>query len=176
LKKDTYSESGYKVYGQEQVIRGDIALGDYYIPLSKFAEMQVFEIQEGDVLLSLVGTIGKVLVVPAEFEKGIINPRLLRLRPNEETVLSSFFKFMLLIDTSLRQINGLSGGGTMPVINGGVIKRILTPIIGLPEQKQIMGFLAQIEKKSDQLVVELTKLRQQKQGLMQDLLTGKVRV
>ena len=31
LKKDCYVPAGYKVYGQEQVIRGDATFGDYYI-------------------------------------------------------------------------------------------------------------------------------------------------
>src|SRR5699024_10044133 len=31
LKKEFYTEDGYKIYGQEQVIRDDLTYGDYYI-------------------------------------------------------------------------------------------------------------------------------------------------
>jgi type I restriction enzyme S subunit len=31
LTKDVYVESGYRVYGQEQVIPNDFTIGDYYI-------------------------------------------------------------------------------------------------------------------------------------------------
>ena len=70
-----YTFCGYRVYGQEQVIADDLRAGDYYIPEAKFYELRTFAVQSGDLLLSLVGTIGKVLVVPAEFHPGIINPR-----------------------------------------------------------------------------------------------------
>ena len=59
LTKDKYSSSGYKIYGQEQVIADDFGIGDYYIPEKLFAELQRYEVLTGDVLVSCVGTFGK---------------------------------------------------------------------------------------------------------------------
>ena len=64
ITKSMYVHEGYKVYGQEQVISGDITIGDYYIPESKYEELTAFKVQASDVLISLVGTIGKSLIVP----------------------------------------------------------------------------------------------------------------
>ena len=36
LKKECYVPKGYKVYGQEQVIRGDASCGSYYITEQKY--------------------------------------------------------------------------------------------------------------------------------------------
>ena len=41
LKKDCYVPAGYKVYGQEQVIRGDATFGDYYIGQENTANLRV---------------------------------------------------------------------------------------------------------------------------------------
>jgi len=78
LTKNTYVAAGYKVYGQEQVIRGDHLYGDYYISKAKFNDLKSCSVQAGDILLSLVGTAGRVLVIPPGASEGIINPRLIR--------------------------------------------------------------------------------------------------
>ena len=58
LKKEFYVPSGYKIYGQEQVIKDDPYLGDYYIDEERFKSLQSCETIQGDFLISLVGTIG----------------------------------------------------------------------------------------------------------------------
>jgi type I restriction enzyme S subunit len=62
LKKDIYCENGYKIYGQEQVISGDENFGDYFIDHKKFNQLSSCAVKPGDILISLVGTIGRVLV------------------------------------------------------------------------------------------------------------------
>jgi type I restriction enzyme S subunit len=176
LTKDQYTSTGFRIYGQEQVIAGSLAIGDYYISAAKFAEMRAFEVVENDVLLSLVGTVGCVLVASAPFEPGIINPRLIRLRPAPKKVSADFLKYLLLTNEVGRQIDNLSGGGTMPVINGKVIRRIGVPILNIAEQTLIVDRLGALERQLSSAINQLSKLKSQKLGLMQDLLTGKVPV
>lgn len=176
LTKDIFTTSGFRVYGQEQVISGNLEIGDYYISPHKFAEMRTFEILEGDVLLSLVGTVGCVLIVEAPFEPGIINPRLLGLRPLLEKASPHFVRYLLLTDGLRKQIDSLAGGGTMPVINGKIIRRLRIPMISPEEQKLIVTRLESLEHSVTSTTTHLAKLHQQKQGLMHDLLTGRVRV
>jgi len=64
----------------------------------------------------------------------------------------------------------------MPVINGKVIRRLRAPLIERKEQERIVQRIASLEAKIESSTTHLAKLRQQKQGLMQDLLTGRVRV
>src|SRR5574340_400005 len=61
LKKKFYVASGYKIYGQEQVISGDPNFGDYFIDEAKYRELESCAVKPGDLLISLVGTAGKVL-------------------------------------------------------------------------------------------------------------------
>lgn len=176
IKKDMYTSSGYRVYGQEQVIAGTLTIGDYYVSSAKYSEMSVFSVKAGDVLVSLVGTIGHVLVIPSKYEEGIINPRLMRFRVNKKVCDPYFLRFLLLDSSVSHQLERFATGGTMPVLSGKIFKKVSMPIIPKGEQRKITEILTGTEEKILSLSKEHNKLIQIKLGLMQDLLTGKVRV
>lgn len=176
LTKDMYVEVGYRVYGQEQVIGGTLDIGDYFITRRKYSEMGGFAVEEGDVLISLVGTIGNVLIVPHRHHPGIINPRLLRFRPDPRHCVPQFLKALLLSQPVRLQLDTFATGGTMPVLSGGIIRKLRVVILGLNEQKRIIQMIAGSEAALLSSSTHLAKLRSLKTALMQDLLTGKVRV
>jgi type I restriction enzyme S subunit len=176
LKKEIYTNSGYKVYGQEQVIEGSLAIGNYYIDKKRYHRMRTFSIKEGDVLISLVGTIGHVLIVRKPFEEGIINPRLLRFRPNLYKCYPPFLRYLLLSESTQIQLISLKTGGTMPVLSGTSIKKLIVPKIKKEEQEKIGHTIRFLEEMIEKENRYLGKLKLIKQALMQDLLTGKVRV
>ena len=49
----------------------------------KYEQLKSCSVKVGDFLISLVGTIGKVLVLSEKSERGIINPRIVQLSLNE---------------------------------------------------------------------------------------------
>lgn len=176
LTKDSYVVSGFKVYGQEQVIAGSLEIGNYYISEMKFREMSTFEVLTDDVLISLVGTVGCVLVAKPPFERGIINPRLMRLRPAYGVVFPDFLKNLLLSANVRRQLDILAGGGTMPVINGKIVRRLVVPLLSYDEQVKVASRINALEEVISSTNESMAKLRQHKQGLMHDLLTGRIQV
>ena len=95
LKKSCYVPSGYKVYGQEQVIAGNENIGDYYISEEKYQELISCKIQPYDILISLVGTVGKVLILSAECEPGVINPRLIKVSLDRKKCSQNFSNTIL---------------------------------------------------------------------------------
>jgi len=176
IKKESYSESGFKVYGQEQVIAGDQEIGSYFVPLRKFQELQDFAVEVGDVLISLVGTIGKALVLKAPLALGLINPRLMRLRPNPRIADPEFVGLLVSSNAFVSQVIANAGGGTMPVINKRIISAILVPVVPLNEQQEILRRKNAVDERISCESAALRKLKAQKSGLMDDLLTGRVRV
>lgn len=129
LKKEDYVEQGYKIYGQEQVIRDDLNFGDYYIDKNKFESLKTCAVSAGDLLISLVGSFGKIAVVPEQFDKGIINPRLMKVKFNDKIASPWFMKYLLTTTEMLRKIESLSHGGTMGILNVGKVKQldVITP-------------------------------------------------
>lgn len=176
ITKSMYRRTGYKIYGQEQVIRADHTFGNYYIGRTKYSELMGFEVQPWDILISLVGTVGKVLVIPENHEPGIINPRLMRLRPNKANCDATFLGQVLTSSFFTRKLIALAGGGTMPVINKRIIQNVALPVIPLLEQTEIRSRVSALLQRLDSEKGLLVKLHTQKSGLMDDLLTGRVRV
>lgn len=137
LTKSCYTPSGYKIYGQEQVIRGDANYGDYYIDEKKFLELKSCEVEVRDLLISLVGTIGKVLIIPDKFEKGIINPRLVKVSLHSEISPEYIAKYLgstLAINMFKRD----SHGGTMEILNLKMLKGLPIPLPPVIEQYEIV--------------------------------------
>jgi type I restriction enzyme, S subunit len=176
LKKSMFVKNGYKVYGQEQVISNDFSVGNYYISEEKFNKLKDFEIKPNDVLISLVGTFGKISVVPDKVEKGIINPRLIKISPNTKKMLSKFLKYLLTSDLLQRQMSQYTHGGTMGILNAKIIKDLCFPVPPIPEQNAITMILQEIDAEIEKETIYKKYLEDSKKGLMQVLLTGKIRV
>jgi type I restriction enzyme S subunit len=176
LTKNTYVATGYKVYGQEQVIRGDYSYGDYYISKAKFNELESCSVQAGDILLSLVGTAGRVLVIPPGAPEGIINPRLIRFSFDERVISPLYFQFLFETASYQSALARSAQGGTMGVLNAGVLRPISIPLPRLAEQEAIVEVLSDADAFIESQEQLLAKKRQIKQGAMQELLTGKRRL
>jgi type I restriction enzyme S subunit len=149
LKKEYYEKSGYKIYGQEQVIADDFNMGDYYINEEKFQQLKSCEIQEDDILISLVGTYGKISVVPKNVEKGIINPRLMKISLNKSLFNPYFFKFLLQTKQMYDRISVFSRGGTMDIVNVGIISNVKVFIPPIKKQNEFCEMLISIGKQKE---------------------------
>ncbi len=139
LKKEFYSESGYKIYGQEQVISGDSTFGDYFIDEAKYRELESCAVKPGDLLISLVGTAGRVLVLPPTASPGIINPRLLKLSLNQIHIEPAYAAYMLQSAWAKHYFKLQGHGGTMEILNLGIIKALPVPLPPLTEQRRIVS-------------------------------------
>ena len=179
LTKDMYVASGYRVYGQEQVIPGDFTVGDYYISDGVFDELSQYAVAPGDLLISCVGTFGKIAIVPDDVEPGIINPRLIRLRVRSD-VKAGFLCEVLRSQVVFEQFAVLSRGGTMDVINIGTLSNIYVPCPPFEEQQRILSFLADSLMEIDSLVAEadatIALLKERRTALISAAVTGKIDV
>lgn len=146
LKKEYYVKSGYKIYGQEQVISGDPDYGDYYIDEDRYRQLENCAVQAGDVLISLVGTYGKLLIMPERFEPGIINPRLMKITFDKEKVNPYYFKHYFLSDSLKRSLANNTHGGTMDILNLGIVRKLRMPLPPIELQNKFVAFVSQVDK------------------------------
>ncbi|MBL9115071.1 MAG: restriction endonuclease subunit S [Verrucomicrobiaceae bacterium] len=128
----------------------------------------------GDVLLTKDGTLGRIAVV--DREDVCINQSVAVLRP-QETRHSTFLAALLSSPRWQDKMIADAGGSTIKHIYITVVDRML---IGWPkiqnEIDRIVECVAQATQTLADETTHLAKLRHQKQGLMQDLLTGRVPV
>jgi type I restriction enzyme M protein len=161
VKKEIYVKDGYKVYGQEQVIKGDINYGNYYIDKQTYKSLESCSIKAGDILISLVGTYGKLLVVPEIFKPGIINPRLMKITLNKDKCLPDYFQIIFENGDIKNQVNNMSYGGTMGILNTTILRELKIPIPPIKIQKQIIEKI-QKEKELVESSKKLIEIYEQK--------------
>lgn len=178
LKKSFYTKSGYKIYGQEQVIAGDPFFGNYYVDETKYEELITCKVQPKDALISLVGTIGKVLILPHNTEDGVINPRLIKLSFHKKYYLPEFFKYYFE-SSFLKSIYKIDAhGATMDIINMGIIKKLPFPLCSLREQeeviKQIDKHMSIIDKLETVVQKSIKESKRLRQSILKQAFEGKL--
>jgi type I restriction enzyme, S subunit len=146
LKKHEYTASGYRVYGQEQVIAGRFDIGNYHVSPAKYAQLKACAISDGDLLISLVGSFGRVLVVPPGTAPGIINPRLLKITPDQSQVIPEFLAAQLALPSLQAALAQNAHGGTMGVLNAALLKRTHAIVPPIPLQREYVRRCAHIER------------------------------
>lgn len=145
LKKSFYVKKGYKIYGQEQVIRNDAHYGDYYIDEQRYQSLISCSVKPGDLLVSLVGTIGRVLVLPDDIEPGIINPRLVKVSLDHRVIFPEFLSAYLASPLVKAIFSIAAHGGTMDVLNLTILKSVPVPVPPKLEQQLILSEIERIE-------------------------------
>ena len=168
LKKEFYVRSGYKIYGQEQVICGDASFGDYYIDEEKYKELKNCAVQACDILISLVGTYGKTLIMPDNYEAGIINPRLMKITLNKNKVTPIYFKYYFESNALKASMDANTHGGTMGILNLGIIRQMKIQVPPLSLQNQFAAFVERVDQQKQTVQQSLEKLELLKKALMQE--------
>lgn len=177
LKKELLVSSGYKVYGQENVFERSMEPGIRYITKEYFNKLKTCELKSGDFIVSMMGTIGKCMIVPQKFEAGIMDSHLIRLRLRKELIDVNYLLHYFSSSILQNQVNVFSVGGIMAGLSSRIIKQIS---ISLPKEVEKQTHIAQILSDMDneiqELEKQLEKYKMMKQGMMQSLLTGKIRL
>lgn len=177
LKKDSFVESGFRVYEQRNAIYKSCDIGTYFIDRSKFNEMQRFQVKPGDFIISCSGTIGRIYQIPSGADPGIINQALLKISTDSDIVHDRFFYLTFEWDKFQERIIDSTQGGAMQNLVGMDIFKT-TPVIlpPPPEQRAIAAALADVDGLITALDRLIAKKRAIKQATMQQLLTGKTRL
>jgi len=112
------------------------------------------------------------------YDAALISPMYTVFQSSENQVHDGFL-YRVLKTERYRQIFALNTNGSVNrrgSLRWKEFSKIKVPLPTLPEQQQISNVIDTFDKEIDLLQQKLAALRQQKQGLMQQLLTGKIRV
>ncbi|BBM03106.1 restriction endonuclease subunit S [Microbulbifer sp. GL-2] len=133
------------------------------------------ELAGSEVLLSVMGTVGRTMVVPSECAGWNVNRALAVMRLNSATDPFYFCEYLKSPFVNGRLIEQAIGSAQKR-INLGDLKKYKVRIPPLSEQKKIAQILSTWDKAIDTSEKLLANSRQQKKALMQQLLTGKKRL
>lgn len=127
---------------------------------------------KGTVILSFGATIGEVGIaeVPLTTKQGIAG-----IIPNPKKITKEYLYYFLL--TQKKKLNQLASGSTIKEVRPSVIKKHIKILLPpLSQQKKIAEILSGVDDKIEINQKIKDQLTQLKKGLMQDLLSGMVRV
>jgi type I restriction enzyme S subunit len=132
------------------------------------------QVKNGDILIARVGA-NMGLVCEITGLVGEANSANVIIIKDQQNLSSRFYTSYLSSIRGQKQIQRKGAGGAQEVLNISVAKTIHVPFIPLPEQQKIASFLSAVEQKIQQLTHKKELLEQYKKGVMQQLLSGKLR-
>ena len=129
----------------------------------------------GDMLVTGVGTLGKVYVVPDDREFYFKDGNIIWFRISSK-VRSDFLKQLFLTQLINKQIEDASAGTTVGTYTISTAKKTIVPLPPILEQRSIATILSDMDAEITAIEQRHDKTLLLKQGMMQELLTGKTRL
>ena len=152
-------------------------LSEYrYISKETSFKFQRTILHEGDFVLSVRGTMGKIGYIQSYLENANMTANLMRISPNREEVNPLWMKQFFMSDFFQRRLDAASSATTIKTIKAPELKEIELALPPLNEQKQIAWILSSVDEEIEKETNHKEQLEVLKKGLMQVLLTGKIRV
>lgn len=179
LTTDEYLDEGYAYLITGTDFRnGKIAWETcHFVDKYRYDQDVNIQVDNGDILITKDGTIGKVAIVSGLNKKATLNSGVFVLRPKANAYDSRYVYYILLSQIFADFLNKLEAGST---INHLYQKDFVTFEFELPptlvEQTAIAAILSDMDAEIDALTAKLAKIRKIKQGMMQELLTGRIRL
>ncbi|MCU0324722.1 MAG: restriction endonuclease subunit S [Spirosomaceae bacterium] len=175
-----YQKEGVLLIRSQNVHNSKLLLDDVaYINEKINEQMLGSQLEKYDVLLNITGaSIGRSAFVPSNLPKANVNQHVCAIRQNTKSESRALFLSEFLIsEKGQNQIKQNNAGGNREGINYSMIKAIR---LGYPQENSEFDRIAKCIKTFEKTLIlneiELSKLQTTKTGLMQDLLSGKVRV
>ena len=143
-------------------------------------EIKNFEVRRGDVFFTRTSEtpdeIGVASVVLDEAKQTVFSGCVLRGRPKDGRICNEFKAYCFQSEYVRKQIVSQASYTTRALTNGKLLSKVLLPLPHLKEQTAIATVLSDMDAEIAVLEGKLAKARRVKAGMMQDLLTGRVRL
>jgi len=141
----------------------------------KRSDINRFLLKRGDLIIARAGTTGVSILVEKDFRNVIFGSYLIKIRLSSK-VHPKFMHYFCQSQLYWKHITRSQAGSTLKNISLPILKSLNIPLPSLYEQQKIAEILSTIDKKLEIERKEKEKLERIKQGMMDLLLTGKIRV
>ncbi|WP_386077508.1 restriction endonuclease subunit S [Vreelandella sp. F11] len=173
-----YSASGAIFIRIGNLTRGHINLrfvDTVYVNPPDSAEGKRTKVQSGDVLISITADLGVIGVVNKSMGEAYVNQHISLVRLIEPE-LARWVGHFLAFENTQKQFIANNDAGAKAGLNLTAIRKTLVALPPTDERVLIVDSLDSIDQAISMKRVKLLEIQDLKKALMQDLLTGKVRV
>ena len=150
----------------------------YHVSEERYSLAPEIQLKPGDVLMTKDGTIGKLLYVDAipYPGKATLHSHLLLFRPIKGSYRSKYLYYQLASRRFQDFVELNKSGTTFFGLSQRAVEKYPILLPPLDEQEPIALTLSDIDSQLFSLEQKLAKVRLLKQGMMQELLTGRIRL
>jgi type I restriction enzyme S subunit len=148
----------------------------HYVDEWRYNQDRNIQLQNGDVLLTKDGTIGKVGYVDKLDAPATLNSGVFVIRPVKESFHPLFLFYILSSRIFDNFLNRITAGSTITHLYQKDFVTFEFSAPSLNEQEAISEMLSAMDDEIELLQYRLNKTQQLKQGMMQELLTGRIRL
>ena len=171
------TEHPVRVYGQWNVVGKDFNAGKNFVTEETYHELSSYQISANDILISMMGTVGKCAIIPETADKGIMDSHIVKIRLDQNKVLPEYFYYIYDKDCSkviIEQIQCNKRGSIMDGLNSSLIKNFVITLPPLSEQRTIASYLDQKVGQIDALISEKEKMVEDLKAYRSSLITETV--
>ena len=147
-----------------------------YIDNKSFRFLKKSSLVKNDLLIANIGAnVGEVFLMPEVLQPASIAPNMILMR-SKNSVDPHFLYNFLISDWGEQLVSLAISGSGQPKINKTDLKKTLILMPPHTEQKEIASIISSVDIVINRKYEKLSQTQSLKKSLMQDLLTGKVRV
>ena len=184
VRNTQFTTSGIKLLNGTNIFRGVLNLDTttrFISEAEAYGPYAHFMAEEGNIVLASSGiTIDrlheKVAVVRRENLPFCMNTSTIRFKPISGISSSEFLYHFLVSDRFKTQIGGVATGSAQLNFGPSHVSRVSLSVPGIPEQTAIAVILSDMDTELAALQTRRSKTQALKQAMMQELLTGRIRL
>jgi type I restriction enzyme, S subunit len=178
LKGEDWVDSGIPVITIGSLGEGFLDYSELlFVSESKAAALDAYRVEEGEIVFSRVADVGRSVVVRLEHNGWVMSSNLMKITLEPRKSVPDYVQLVLAYDPRVRkQLRSTVNSSGRDVVSGSIVRSLRIPIPPVNEQVRICARVSQLRTSIEVEADLLAKLRLLKSGLMDDLLTGRVRV
>jgi type I restriction enzyme S subunit len=176
LKKEEYTEKGIAVWTMDNITKlGEFIDEPYlYITPTKYKQLESYKAENGDVLISRAGTVGKMCVVDSVETDAIISTNLIRTRFNEKLLLPQYFVSLILCYGARVARLKRGADNAFTHMNTGILDSICFPYPPITLQHEYIYRFHTINAQKSRLATSLAELEALYQSLTKRAFAGEL--
>ena len=178
LLKEELVDSGIPLLGIDNVLP-ELFVKDYrrFVSSEKAKQLRRYQVRAGDMMITIMGTVGRCCVVPDDIGTALSSKHVWTITLDQ----SKYSAYLACLQMNhspwvLSHFADDEQGGIMSSIRSNTLRSVQLPVPPFDEMKKIEAILRASSDSIQSNKESLAKVRSLKTALMQDLLTGKVRV
>lgn len=178
LVAQDYRNSGHPVVFVRDIrADGYHWISNVYVSESKARELRAHSVRAGDLLMTKMGVPPCISAVyPDDAPEGIITADVLRIRLNNSLADAQWVSHVINHESFARKVRGITGGVTRPKVTLRDVRSLIVDLPPLRDQLRNVELIDNLSRMIDAALSEQRRLALMRQGLTEDLLSGRVRV